>query len=39
VARALAILQSELDLAMALAGVPTLDELRSQGRELVLRRG
>jgi 4-hydroxymandelate oxidase len=39
VARALRLLAAELDLAMALAGVATVDELRGLGRDLVRRRG
>ena len=39
VARALEILRAELDLAMALAGVRSLDEARALGADLVRRRG
>jgi 4-hydroxymandelate oxidase len=39
VARALALLRAEFELAMALAGVRTLDEIRTLGADLVRRRG
>ena len=39
VARALEILRAELDLAMALAGVRSLEEVRALGADLVRRRG